>query len=113
MIKKIWNDPVWSKVISAAIIAIGTIIITTISAKVNNMSFTEAWGKFWALKIELWCLTLVVMALFLLFVFIKKNKKERKFLSYTQGVWSDTKWRWTWICDSQTKKYRIANLDTL
>ena len=113
MIKKIWNDPVWSKVISAVIIAVGTIIFTTVSAKVNNISFTEAWNKFWTFKIELWCLALVGTVSFLLFVVIKRRKKERKFLSYTQGVWSNTKWQWAWKYDPKTRKYRIFNLYTL
>lgn len=114
MIKKIWNDPVWSKVISAVIIAIGTIVITTIFAKVNNTSFTEAWNRFWTFKIELWCLALVGIIIFLFLILIKrKSNKERKFLNYTQGIWSNTKWQWAWKYDPKTKKYHMFNLYTL
>jgi len=113
MFKKnwIWNDPVWSKVIAAVIFAVITIIATTISAKVNDISFTEAWNKFWTLKVELWLLALVTVVLFLLFVLIKRKKMN--FLNYTQGTWRNTKWQWAWKKDPQTKKYRIFNLNTL
>jgi hypothetical protein len=55
--KKIWADPVWSKVISAIIIAIGAVIWSAISSKISNTDFQTAWITFWNSKIVLWQLT--------------------------------------------------------
>lgn len=65
-LKKIWADPVWSKVISAIIIAIGAVIWTLISAKINDIDFQTAWINFWTFNIQLWWLTIGIIILLLL-----------------------------------------------
>ncbi|MGJ1526554.1 hypothetical protein ACR79H_12905 [Sphingobacterium spiritivorum] len=70
-LKKIWTDPVWSKVISAGIIALIVLIWSFVSAKVNDINFWTAWKNFWAFEIRLWWLT-VGIVLVLLFIWTKK-----------------------------------------
>ena len=74
-IKKIWNDPVWSKVISAVIIAIGSITIAIISSKINDKSFQKTLIQFTSVKLPLWLL-LIFLSIFLIFFKIKRRKKE-------------------------------------
>ena len=75
-LKKIWVDPVLSKVISAIILAIGTVIWTLILAKINNVDFQTAWTNFWTFNIQLWWLTIGVIILLLLLWFRQIFKKS-------------------------------------
>lgn len=77
-LKKIWADPVWSKVISAIIIAIGAVIWTFISAKVNDIDFQTAWTNFWTFNIKLWWLTIGTVVLLILF-WIRQSFKKSSF----------------------------------
>jgi len=75
-LNKIWTDPVWSKIIAAVIIGLGTIIWTLVSAQINNIDFQTAWTNFWNLKISLWLLTIIVLLGLLSYWLIKYLKKE-------------------------------------
>ena len=70
-VKKIWNDPVWSKVIANGIIValafVLTIIWSMISAKQNQINFKTAFVNFWSYKISLWIV--VVIAILLLIIY--------------------------------------------
>lgn len=77
-LKKIWADPVWSKVISAIIIAIGAVIWTFISAKVNDIDIQTAWTNFWTFNIKLWWLTIGSVVLLILF-WIRQSFKKSSF----------------------------------
>ncbi|RCR70725.1 hypothetical protein [Larkinella punicea] len=75
-LKKIWADPVWSKVISAIIIAIGAVFWTLISTKIDDVDFQTAWINLWTFNIKLWWLTVGIIIFLLLFwlrQFFKKS----------------------------------------
>lgn len=75
-LKKIWADPVWSKVIAAIILTIGAVIWTLISAKINDIDFQTAWTNFWTFNIQLWWLTIGLIVSLLLFWLQQYFKKS-------------------------------------
>lgn len=52
-IQKFWADPVWSKVISTIIIAVGTMIFISIKSYYQNKSFNEVLNEILDLKLDL------------------------------------------------------------
>lgn len=78
VLKKIWTDPVLSKVISAGIIGLIILIWSFISARVNNVTLWTVWKDFWFFEIQLWWLA-VGIVLILLFIWIMKNLKKDSF----------------------------------
>ena len=83
-IKKIWNDPVGSKVIAALIITIFGLIYTYISSSVNNIDFGSALMKVLKFKIELWLLLLLSIFTYFTFIVRKRFKKSDPNFTYNQ-----------------------------
>jgi hypothetical protein len=82
MIKKIWNDPVWSKVISVGIlglISLGYIKFVSVTEKI---SFKESLQQLFELKIPL-VYVLVAIVLFLILKRLFRKKKTSNTNSYT------------------------------
>ncbi|MFM9946517.1 MAG: hypothetical protein ACKV1O_01135 [Saprospiraceae bacterium] len=75
IIKKIWIDPVWSKVISAIIILLGTIVYSLIKAHLFDENFLSSFIGFWTIKIDLWILGLVLF-LGISFFLLKEKKPD-------------------------------------
>lgn len=73
MFKKIWVDPVWSKVISVGIIGMISIIYATIKSKTDDISISSVYYGLFQLKVKV---TFVVGAI-LLFVIIKRLTKKK------------------------------------
>ncbi len=66
----IWKDPVWSKVISAAIIIFFSLGYNFYIAKFKGISFATAFLNFWSYKVDLWfvaTLAAIIAATFFLF----------------------------------------------
>lgn len=61
MIKKIWNDPVWSKVISVGIIGLISFVYLTIKSKVDGISLQESLQNLIELKVRLLYVVVVVL----------------------------------------------------
>lgn len=82
MLKKNWNDPVWSKVISAVIIAIGGFLISLIYSAVTELTLKQSIKYLWHYKIELGpTISIVFLALFILAIiqkFAKKSPSKRE-----------------------------------
>jgi hypothetical protein len=77
--KKVWTDPVWSKVIAAIIIAIGSIIFTIVYSKINNTTFQNSLINFIAIKFPLWFLIILISVFLFLFKVKRKTKKSFKY----------------------------------
>lgn len=78
-LKKIWSDPVWSKVISVIIIASAGLLFTYITAKIENTAFQEELLSFLNIKISLW---LAIILFFTLTAFVNFSKKRKKQFKY-------------------------------
>jgi hypothetical protein len=78
-LKKIWSDPVWSKVISVIIIASAGLLYTYISAKIDNLAFQEQLLSFLNIKISLW---LAIILFFIFTISIDFSKRIRTKFKY-------------------------------
>jgi len=75
MLKKIWNDPVWSKVISAIFISVGAIMYSFLMSKIdNNLSF---WDTLLKTLISPYFLGFIILFLFSYIIFDKLKKREK------------------------------------
>lgn len=85
MIKKIWTDPVWSKVIAVGIVAIITLIYTKFFSFTENVTFEEAFDKIFEIKVKVVYIidTLIIYWIFTWF-FKKIFKKESGFYNVKQ-----------------------------
>ncbi|HHT9146120.1 MAG: hypothetical protein Q7J76_08240 [Candidatus Brocadiaceae bacterium] len=52
-LSKIWNDPVWSKVIAVAIVASVSLIYATVQNKTEGVSFADSFKKILDLKVKI------------------------------------------------------------
>jgi hypothetical protein len=85
MIKKIWTDPVWSKVISVGIIGLLTLGYTKFLSVTEKVTFKEAFNKILEIKIEVIYVFLALVAYWLLkFAYRKIFKKEKAYYSSKQ-----------------------------
>jgi hypothetical protein len=63
MFKKIWKDPVWSKVIAGIILAIGSLLVVWIKSLIDKTSFQTALKGLFEAKIKI----VFVLAIFILY----------------------------------------------
>ncbi|SIN67369.1 hypothetical protein [Algoriphagus halophilus] len=85
MIKKIWTDPVWSKVISVGIIGLLTLGYTKFVSVTEKVTFREAFNKILEIKIEVVYVILALVTYWVLkFVYRKIFKKEKAYYSLKQ-----------------------------
>lgn len=85
MLKKIWIDPVWSKVISVGIIGLLTLGYTKFLSVTEKVSFREAFNKILEIKIEFIYVFLALVAYWVLkFTYRKIFKKGKAFYSSKQ-----------------------------
>lgn len=76
-LKKIWLDPVWSKVIASGIIALIAFIFSiTLSSSLDKTTSSNP-NNFWLKKIDLWVVALTILLAIILVYFIF-NKLIRK-----------------------------------
>lgn len=78
--QKIWKDPVWSKVIAALLIGIGTVILSYIYSIISNISFQESFIAFWKTNIQLWVIALfIIIYIFIATIYKYVNLDKKKF----------------------------------
>ena len=82
MFKKVWTDPVWSKVISAAIIGLATFIYAIVKSRIDNVSIGEVYEGFLQLKVRI----IYVIGGLILFLILKSltKKKSKSYYSNKQ-----------------------------
>ena len=90
IIKKIWNDAVWSKVISTSIISLGAIIYAFVRAKFDELSFWDVLTKTLVSPYFL-CLVILILFIYILFDKLKKPKKDKISHTNSEGhyTWTD------------------------
>jgi len=109
IILKMWKDPVWSKVISAGIIAGVGIMISYFAGWLPTLitSFKSAWSwLFLTTSISNWLLLLIsIPCLLVLYVFMLWLKSlievEDNFQSYKSDTFFGLKWRWSYLYEGR------------
>lgn len=79
--KDFWKDSVWSKVISAIIIAFGTVVYNLVISKTEKIDFKTAFINFWTSSVQLWVVVLLFIA-YLIATLLIKNFKNKKVVKY-------------------------------
>lgn len=82
MIKKIWNDPVLSKVISTGILLSLTAIISWISSLLNHISFMDNWNE--VINTPLIWIIIAVFTLIIIYPLFRKKKFKYDEVSLNQ-----------------------------
>lgn len=89
MLKRIWNDPVWSKVIAAIIISMGAIIYSFVVSKMDDSSF---WNTLLKTLISPYFSGLIILLLLGYIIFDKLKKQKNAAIKSI-----NTEGRYTWI----------------
>lgn len=76
IIKVFWKDPVWSKVISVAIIFCITTVYSFLNSEIQNTTFKFQFHNFWRQRFELWQMVLGVIGVVVIFSLIKLAFKK-------------------------------------
>ena len=109
MIKKIWKDPVWSKVIAAIIFAVISLIYAKIKSVVLDISFKVALKQLLDIKISVVYVICLIIAYLILYQLFKKNrgyysKKQEQLRQYNKSLDTEAglQFRWTVYFDGDT-----------
>lgn len=113
--KKIWSDPVWSKVISAGIIAIISTITIQIYSYYSNVGFYVVLNHIINLSIPLKYL-LILPIIYFIIKYLKNNKnyspKQNKLRKYNNDFDPDSELLFKWdVHFDNYKKPFISNLE--
>lgn len=73
MFKKIWTDPVWSKVISVAIIGLATFIYALLKSKADNVSLRTVFDSLLQMQVRV----IYVLGAFILFLIVRRRFRKR------------------------------------
>jgi hypothetical protein len=85
MIKKIWTDPVWSKVIAVGIVALITLSYTKFLSVTENVTFKEAFDKTIDIKIPVvYIIIILIINWIIAWLFKNIFKKEKSFYNTKQ-----------------------------
>ena len=71
-IRKIWNDPVWSKIISVSIIGLFTLLFAFIKSWIEKTSLTLAIAEILNYKISLLYVILILLIVYFTYLLFKK-----------------------------------------
>lgn len=101
----LWHDPVWSKVIAAALIVVAGVAWTYFQGFWPRIGAQVGAGVAWALKrtdISNWLLVLlsasgvavVIVVILLLWSLVSPSERETSWQSYTEDDFFGIRWRW-------------------
>jgi len=79
MFKKIWTDPVWSKVISVGIIGIISLAYALIKSHSDNITVSQVYESLLQLKVKV----IYLLGILLFFYIVKKLTKKKSKSYYT------------------------------
>ncbi len=107
MLKKMWKDPVWSKVISALIITVGGFIISLLYSLITDRTVKESILYLWNIKVALGPLIIISFLLAILTSIIKKVRtKGRTEIQSLESIFHE---KYTKIVDNENNlTYRFS-----
>ena len=77
MMKKVWTDPVWSKVIASTIITVGFFILSIIYSLLTDKTVEESLNYFWSYHVPLGPTILGVIVILLLIATVQRLIKKQ------------------------------------
>lgn len=110
-----WRDPVWSKVIATAIVAVAGLILTGVASLFGKESFGDVLKMFMMFQVPLFAV--IIFLLLAVFVTISimdsKNGRKPSFLNVTEMTIGQFTWTWSWERDESTGRYYVGELHLL
>lgn len=118
-IKRIWNDPVWSKVIATIIVAaLGALCSLSKGWLSETETVSEAFKTIFCFKFNVWITGLILIVIFVAKDLIKQYKEKQKtaplppFVNdFVKGRYQNQIWKWHWEWNSIDKFYYIVDLN--
>ncbi len=118
IIKRIWNDPVWSKVISGIILAVLGLLYSVIKGLLNGSeSIPDEITAVFGYKVNIWLAIVVTLAIWAIFGYFNRRGKEDgeepapPFVSgFIEGCYQNQRWRWRWQWSDTKKYYYVSEL---
>jgi len=112
MIKRIWKDPVWSKVIAYGIIALISATIIWIKSIIDETSLIETLKNLITLKVPLIYIIIGLILLVIIRTILNKKGKTTlpDFIQYKKDFFEGIEWRWIWRWSNVTASWNIYDL---
>lgn len=118
-IKKIWRDPVWSKVIAGVLLMVITAIVSVIRSSYSETeSFMDVLYTVLGVKINLWLALAVVLVVWIVVSFVKQKKNKENLIpqlpfvkEFTEGKYQGMQWKWRWKWSKSFKFFYVTDLN--
>ncbi|MBQ3617418.1 MAG: hypothetical protein IJQ89_07020 [Bacteroidales bacterium] len=118
-IKKIWRDPVWSKVIAGVLLMVITAIVSVIRSSYSETeSFMDVLNTVLGVKINLWLALAVVLIVWIVVSIVKQKKNKKNSIpqvpfvnGFTEGDYQRMKWKWRWKWNKSLNIYDLTDLN--
>ena len=118
-LKKVWYDPVWSKVIAGVILALGGVLWSFVKGLVNNgESIPEALSDVFGFKVNVWIVIAIILAVLIVVSLVKRKNDISNRAPITPfregfvgGVYQGQKWKWRWQWSETDKVYHLMDLN--
>lgn len=115
-IKKVWNDPVWSKVIAGVILAVGAAVYSVVKGWLSDTeTISDVLQVVFTYKVNIW-LALAAIILFLIISVARSNKKDEDIpvppfvKDFTENFYINHVWTWRWQWSTTEHFYYIEDL---
>lgn len=118
-IKRIWNDPVWSKVIATVILAVFGALCSLVKAWLDEaVTISEAFKTIFSFKFNVWITGVIFFVVFVAKDLIKQNKEKQKAIpispfvnGFVKGIYQNQTWKWRWQWSPNDKFYYVDDLN--
>lgn len=110
--KRVWDDPVWSKVIASGIVAAGGFVLTSIAALFCEVLLYNAFMSILKFEIQLWIIIVIAVVILMTYqVYLRFIvKRDFAFLSFTSGKYQGRNWKWTWVKNAKSGRYLLGEI---
>lgn len=116
LLYRIWNDPVWSKVIAGVFLAVLGFLISVLKGCLNESeSIPDALKSVFSIKINIWVVGVIVLILLIIISLIRRHDRRipiPPFINeFISGVYQNQVWKWHWKWSPTYKYYYIEDLN--
>lgn len=118
LFKRIWNDPVGSKVIASVIIFLLGLLCSFLKSLISDdITFSDVIRQILGFKVELWLVVVCLMVLWIVSGIISKISDSKKRIpvppfvnGFVKGLYQNQIWRWRWQWSPTNRFYYVTDL---
>lgn len=119
LFKRIWNDPVGSKVIASVIIFLLGLLCSFLKSLISDdTTFSDVVRQILGFKVELWLVVVCLMVLWIVSGVVSKIREGKKRIpeppfvnGFVKGRYQNQIWRWRWEWSPTNRYYYVADLN--